>query len=46
MKITNKTLTNFNQSAVEITDWNNVARKGWFIKIDNESKYLLKILKY
>ena len=38
MKITTKTLTNFNQSAVEITDWNNVSRKGWFIKIDNEYK--------
>ena len=38
MKITNKTLINFNQSAVEITDWNNVTRKGWFIKIDNEYK--------
>ena len=38
MKITTKTLTNFNQSAVEIIDWNNISHKGWFIKIDNEYK--------
>ena len=38
MEITTKTLTNFNQSAVEITDWNNISHKGWFIKIDNEYK--------
>ena len=38
MKITIKTIINFNQSAVEITDWNNISHKGWFIKIDNEYK--------
>jgi len=38
MKITTKTLTNFNQSAVEITNLNNISHKGWFIKIDNEYK--------
>ena len=38
MKITTKTLTNFNQSAVEITNLNNISHKGWFIKIDNKYK--------
>jgi len=38
MKITTKTLTNFNQSAVEVTNLNNISHKGWFIKIDNKYK--------
>ena len=38
MGITNEILNNFNQCPVEVVNYNGVARKGWFIKIDNEYK--------
>ena len=38
MRITSTTIKNYNEHAVEIIDWNNTIRKGWFIKIDNQYK--------